>query len=178
MANIVIITDEAGASVIVIDPELQAELFYTPSAGPGNLLMSLAAKAGTDKYGNSFPQGLRVNIPPLNMPAMENGWAINGHARYLLDPVGNLQVSWKDLIPGTDADGTEIWAPGSLPAGFQPHDNRRVPCYTDALRIPTGPNPNPEGPALEIEPDGSVQCYGIASVATRVDLFATIPLTF
>ena len=33
---------------------------YSPTPGPGNLFMSLAAAAGTDPYGNSYPLGLSV----------------------------------------------------------------------------------------------------------------------
>jgi hypothetical protein len=31
---------------------------YSPSVGAGNLIFSVAAKAGTDPYGNAYPQGL------------------------------------------------------------------------------------------------------------------------
>lgn len=33
---------------------------YSPSIGPGNLIFSLAASAGTDPYGNAYPAGLSV----------------------------------------------------------------------------------------------------------------------
>lgn len=150
------------------------ELFYT-SGGLGDLLMSLAPTGGTDQFGNTFPAGLRWNSPVQTMPAMQNGWSVGGHATYALDPLGNLVVSWKDLFAGTDTDGTVIWAAGSLPSAYQPPNNRRIACYTDQLRVS---GTTVEGPALEIEPDGSVQCYGIAGGATRADLFAVIPLAF
>lgn len=36
---------------------------YSPTVGPGNLIFSLAAAAGTDPYGNSYPQGLSMADP-------------------------------------------------------------------------------------------------------------------
>lgn len=33
---------------------------YTPAPGPGNLIGSWAAAAGTDPYGNAYPQGLAI----------------------------------------------------------------------------------------------------------------------
>lgn len=32
--------------------------FYSPSEGAGNLIMALAATAGTDQYGNTYTEGL------------------------------------------------------------------------------------------------------------------------
>lgn len=167
----------AGNGVIDINPALGAVLFYNPNPGAGKLVMSLALAAGTDSYGNTFPAGLRVATSPQTMPAMTNGWSVGGHATYLLDPLGNLVVSWKDLVPGTDTDGTVIWASGSLPAGYTPSNDRRIACYTDQARINSVSN-YAEGAALNINVDGSVTCFGIAAGATRADLFAVIPLTY
>lgn len=33
---------------------------YSPNIGPGNLIFSIAAAAGTDPYGNSYPAGLSI----------------------------------------------------------------------------------------------------------------------
>ena len=33
---------------------------YSPSIGAGNLIFSLAAVAGTDPYGNAYPQGFNI----------------------------------------------------------------------------------------------------------------------
>lgn len=162
------------------------------------LAISFAPVAGQDIFGNAYAAGIVVGLPtgpqttigmdgtlhyqaPVqSMPAMINGWNFtNGHAKYVLDVLGNLVVSWKNLSPGTDTDGTVIWPTGSLPQAYRPANNRRVHCYTDQLRvIAAGPPTTTEGAALEIQADGSVQCYGIAAAATRVDLFAVIPLSF
>lgn len=110
---------------------------------------------------------------PNTMPSMTHGWNIGGHATYVADPIGNLVVSFKDLQVGTSADTTTIWAAGSLPAAYRLPDQRRIVVYCD-LHSLTGANAN--GAALQFETDGSITCYGIASGATRVDLFASIPM--
>lgn len=152
--------------------------FYNGTPATGNLIISIAAMAGTDPYGNTYPQGVAIAAAPQTMPAMQNGWTVAGHAKYMLDPNGNLVLSWKDLQVGTGADGTVIWAAGSLPAGYQPQNNRRLVCYANPLAVFGAEGSETTGcPALEIEPDGSVQCYGMTA-ANRADLFAVVPLTF
>lgn len=107
------------------------------------------------------------------MPAMAAGWTIGGHASYTMTPNGWLGVAFKDLVPGTDTDGTAIWAAGSLPAAYVPANNHRVTAYTNTLRVSGAAF---EMGALEFETDGSIQCFGIAAAATRLDLYAAIPL--
>lgn len=164
-----------GAQNIQMSAQNQRILIYNDPAGAGNLALSIAIANGTDQYGNTYPAGVRIFTPAQTMPAMTNGWGIGGHAKYLLDPLGNLVVSFKDLTVGSVADGTTIWAAGSLPAAYAPPNNRRVVCFNDGIKTVGG---NLEAPALEFETDGSVQCYGFAAGATRADLFATIPLGF
>lgn len=50
-----------AVSLIVLDEATSgySGIFgYSPAPGPGNLIFSVAAKAGTDPYGNAYPQGL------------------------------------------------------------------------------------------------------------------------
>jgi hypothetical protein len=109
-----------------------------------------------------------------DMPAMANSWAIGGHAQYRLDPLGNLQVSFKDLVPPAGpVDGQTIWAAGSLPSSYQVANSHRVAAYT-AIQRASGATS--ESAALEFETDGSIQCFGIAAASPRVDLFTTIPM--
>jgi hypothetical protein len=142
---------------------------------PGELLISLAGEAGTDPAGNTYPAGLRWNSPVSNMPAMSNGWTVGGHAAYALDPLGNLVVSFKDLVPGSVADGTTIWGAGSLPAAYVPVNSRRIVSWCDGLKTVGG---NLEAAGLDFQTDGSVDVYGVSSGATRLDCFAVIPLEF
>lgn len=111
-----------------------------------------------------------------SMPAMINGWSIGDFAKYRLNNNGDLQVAFKNLrAPGgaNTADGTLIWNTGALPTGYQVPIFHRIACYADSQRTPL----NAEAAALEFVADGSVNCQGIASNATRVDLYAIIPLS-
>lgn len=156
------------------------------------LAISLAPQAGTDIFGNKYPAGVTVGSNPSQRatitPAglfkysapiihlgsgtapMLNGWGIsNGHATIQVDAFGDLVISWKIMRVGTVTDGTAIWPKGTLPRGYRPSFRRRLACYTDVPA--TG-----KGPALELEPDGSVQCFGIGATATRVELYVTAPI--
>jgi hypothetical protein len=109
----------------------------------------------------------------LNMPAMANSWANPQYAKYRLTINGDLQVRFKGLTTGTVVDGTNVWNAGALPSAYQVPDNHRVVCYSDALKS----SGTFEASAFEFAPDGSIQCYGFATSATRADLYAVIPLT-
>lgn len=108
-----------------------------------------------------------------SMPSIGAGWSVGGHASYTLMPDGWLGVAFKDLVPGTDTDGTAIWASGSLPTPYRVSNAHRVACYTQQQRVSGATT---ETAALEFETDGSIQCYGIAAASTRVDLYAVVPL--
>jgi hypothetical protein len=109
-----------------------------------------------------------------SMPAMSAGWTAGGFAKYRLSATGDLQVAFQNLTPSSVADGTTIWAASSLPSAYQPAHTERIVCYTDIQRLNGA---NTEGAALLFGTDGSVQCFGIAAAATRVDLFHTMPIT-
>ena len=90
-------------------------------------------------------------------------------------PSGWLGIAFKDLVPGTDTDGTVIFsAANGLPAAYRPANNHRVVCLHE--HAPRQSGAAFEMAALEFETDGSIQCFGIAAAATRLDLYAAIPL--
>jgi hypothetical protein len=140
----------------------------------------MISRGGDAEFNNVIVRGQIIAVTTINtMPAMTSGWTVGAHAKYALDPLGNLVVAFKQLLPGTVTDGTPIWAPGSLDPGYRPPDSRRVGCYTDNLKINNvGGTDYTEGAALEIGADGSVLCFGISLASTRADLFAVIPLAF
>jgi hypothetical protein len=108
------------------------------------------------------------------MGSMSNSWHVGGHAEYKKSVYDNLLiVSFKDLVPGTVADGTVIWAAGSLPTGYQVTSAQRVSAGSDAQKANGA---NFEVPELEFEADGSIQCYGFSTTSTRADLFAAFPM--
>ncbi len=49
-----------GRLVVVYGVGYSGVFVYSPSPAEGNLIVSIAAKAGTDPYGNAYPQGLKV----------------------------------------------------------------------------------------------------------------------
>ena len=109
-----------------------------------------------------------------DLTTMSNGWSIGGHAAYTMLADGWVGIAFKDLVPGTDTDGTVIFsAANGLPAAYAPANNHRVVAYTNTLRVSGAAF---EMGALEFETDGSIQCFGIAAAATRLDLYCTLPL--
>jgi hypothetical protein len=109
-----------------------------------------------------------------DLTTMSNGWSIGGHAAYTMLPDGWLGIAFKDLVPGTDTDATVIFSSANgLPAAYRPANTHRVVAYTNTLRVSGAAF---EMGALEFETDGSIQCFGIAAAATRLDLFTAVPL--
>ena len=76
---------------------------YSPTPGLGNLIFSVAAAAGTDPYGNTYPQGIsgQGNISIFGTAAL---LIYNGTPE-----LGNLIGSWA-AAPGTDAFGNTYTA--------------------------------------------------------------------
>lgn len=91
-----------AVTLIVLEEEATgfSGLFgYSPAPGTGNLIFSIAAAAGTDPYGNTYPAGLNV------------GQQASAHAD--VDPTGNARVYGTDgVLRILTTNGT---APG-LPA--------------------------------------------------------------
>lgn len=56
----ILIYNSAGALIFVLNPADEALFVYSPSAGAGNLAVSVAAVSGTDFFGNSYLQGVGV----------------------------------------------------------------------------------------------------------------------
>jgi len=100
--------------------------------------------------------------------AMSNGWSVGGHAQYRIMPTGELALSMKDILLGTTfADGTVLWsAANGLRAGYRPANNRRIVAWA----------PGNANVAIELETDGSIQCFGFGSVQTRYDLYWSGPI--
>jgi hypothetical protein len=110
-----------------------------------------------------------------NMPAMSAGWSIGQTAKYRLNGDGDLQVVFRDLIPGTITDGTTIWGAGTFSGNYLVTGPRRMVSYAQLQGLDPGSG-RTEGCALSFESDGSVTVYGVASAATRLDFHGTIPL--
>ena len=73
------------AQTVIIEGSKGGLFVYSPSAGLGNLVLSIAAMEGTDKYGNSYPAGQTIFDTTFQI---EN----SGQTRFKLDQFGNLLV--------------------------------------------------------------------------------------
>jgi hypothetical protein len=63
---------------------------YDPAPGPGNLIASIAAAAGTDPYGNAYLEGVATYLPGLGTAVAMNGAFLN----FYLGPPGDGTGPW------------------------------------------------------------------------------------
>jgi len=70
VVSLIILTEETGG--------FSGMFGYSPAPGAGNLIFSLSAAAGTDEYGNTYPQGLSVGAsadPQISLMPLTGGAA-------------------------------------------------------------------------------------------------------
>lgn len=94
--------------------------YYDGTPGPGTLVLSIAAAAGTDPYGNAYPDGLTVHGATgtinLNLDTTAT-WTNNlgsqiklnaggGQAAQELQPPDKAGVTWDNASLGTNVDAT------------------------------------------------------------------------
>jgi hypothetical protein len=103
---------------------------YSPAPGPGNLIGSWAAAAGTDPYGNAYPAGLSVEVGALtgtnlflyNGPPAAGNLLISAAAAAGVDPHGNNYLQGLATYGPGDANaligGALIWYTGSEAGGW------------------------------------------------------------
>jgi len=110
-----------------------------------------------------------------NLSGFNTGWSVGNSVRYRFTIDNMIEVEINDLVhDGVTAnpDGTVILSSANgLPTGFKPTLGAvRFPVYCNQIRvIAAGPPTTSSMAALEIEADGSIQCFGMAQAATRVD---------
>ena len=71
IVSLIILTEETGG--------FSGMFGYSPAPGAGNLIFSLSAVAGTDEYGNTYPQGLSVGAgagPQIILMPIDNAAAV------------------------------------------------------------------------------------------------------
>ncbi len=85
-----------------------ATLMYLGAPGPGTLLMTVSGAAGTDGYGNGYPQGIGVFDGAGNQLGQ---WGAGG---LVASPLGDLISPH----PGTTPSVAETWQAPALGAGF------------------------------------------------------------
>jgi hypothetical protein len=116
-----------------------------------------------------------------SLSGFATGFSVGGEVRYRLTVENELEFHCRNLVHDgvtADPDGTVVLSSANgIPAAFRPPSARRFSVYCNQIRvIATGPPTTSSGAALEIETDGSIQCFGLAQAATRIDGYACLPL--
>ena len=109
------------------------------------------------------------------------GWSVGGEVQYKIGLENMLHLRVRNLVhDGVTAnpDGSVILSSANgVPTQFRPPSARRFAVYCNQIRaIAAGPPTTTSGAALELETDGSLQCFGMAQACTRVDGYATLTL--
>ncbi len=115
-----------------------------------------------------------------SLSGFATGISVGGEAHYRLcaSPPNSVQISIRNLVvtgTATDTDGATILsAANGLPPSYRPSTAKRLTCFANLLRQPSAGVF--ESAAIEVETDGSLQCFGWAAAVTRIDLHAIYPV--
>lgn len=123
--------NSAANNVVQIDASREALFIYGGNPATGNLMISLAAVAGTDRVGNAYAEGVTIGSPTgarfVFDPTTETMTAFDSTntRNFLLDPTNSVMTVWDNTLPQvTRFDGNVIgWATvttkGASPTGTQ-----------------------------------------------------------
>lgn len=102
--------------------------------------------------------------------AMANGWTFGGGShKYRLLADNTVDVIMQNMLPGTTANGTQILtAANGLQVGWRPPQVIWKNVRADAMAGQT--------PAIQVNSDGSMYCWGCAVGATRWDAYFNFPM--
>jgi hypothetical protein len=156
---------------------------YTSGA---TLLMSIAAVAGTDQYGNSYPAGLMVDgvnapavaIDPVNGGAetwhdftLTNSWTNRGgqyrNSGYRMLPDGDVEMEIH-AVAGTLTNGTAI---ATIPSQYRPAHTKIHPIAIDAsgaITLSTSGLPTLLVRGTGDTNPGQVQVFNLPAQTTRI----------
>lgn len=109
-----------------------------------------------------------------SLSGFATGFSVAGAATYRMvaSPPNSVALHLRNIAyngTGTSTDGATILpAANGFPASYRPSSAQRIPAVTNLLRQPsTGVF---EGCGVEVETDGSLQIFGLANGATRIDV--------
>ena len=109
-----------------------------------------------------------------SLSGFATGFAVGGAASYRLvaSPPNTVQIHLRNITyngTGTSTDGAVILsAANGLPASYRPNSAQRLAAWSNLLRQPSAGVF--EAVAVEVETDGSLQIFGLANGATRLDV--------
>jgi hypothetical protein len=97
------------AQQVVIEGSADGLWVYNGAPAAGNLLLSIAAAAGTDPYGNTYPQGLNLNGPEATYLLLQ---ATGSAAALAIQPPQESGHTWEPgSLSGTLAEFQELTYP-------------------------------------------------------------------
>lgn len=150
--------------------------------GSGGTVTRIQGSDGSNAYLKTCePNNFGASTTFHTLSGFNTGWSVGGECEYRLTVENEVEIRFRNLVhDGVTAnpDGTVILSSANgLPSAFRPSSARRAAAYCNQIRvIATGPPTTSSMAALEFETDGSIQCYGMAQAATRVDCYACLPL--
>jgi hypothetical protein len=109
-----------------------------------------------------------------SLSGFATGFSVGGAASYRLcaSPPNTVQLHLRNIAyngTGTSTDGATILsAANGLPASYRPNSAQRLAAWSNLLRQPSAGVF--EAVAVEVETDGSLQIFGLANGATRLDV--------
>jgi hypothetical protein len=83
---------------------------YSGTPGAGNLIVSIAAVAGTDQYGNAYPAGLNVTVGSISGSSLILAGLTEGVFLYSPAAGAGTLAGWFTSSAGTDAYGNTYTA--------------------------------------------------------------------
>lgn len=116
----VYVVNSANQNVIMLNPSKQALFVYSGTPASGNLIVSIAATAGTDTVGNAYPQGLSVTAGTIKGATISTSTFLgsttitnsSGAFYYSGTPAAGNLIASIAPVGGTDSFGNHY------PAGF------------------------------------------------------------
>lgn len=109
-----------------------------------------------------------------SLAGFATGFSVAGAATYRLvaSPPNAVALHLRNIAyngTGTSTDGATILsAANGFPASYRPSSAQRIPAFANLLRQPSAGVF--EACAVEVETDGSLQIFGLANGATRIDV--------
>lgn len=162
----------------------RVDITYTTSS---LLVGALSPIGGTDAAGNGFGIGYTgpvqafqpAAVPAIaevwhDLPPGANGWGLGtgGWKKYRMLSTGSVELSFSLRLIGTKTDNTNIFGAGALPSGYQPANNKYLPCIVNQNALSSN---WPQ--TIRVNTDGSISIAGVnATTVTQLDFHGTVPL--
>lgn len=136
-------------------------IFPMLSWGPGGIFSIGTTNAAAPGASPASP----AVAATWQLASLQNGWGLSGtgFAQYKLYSDNTVGVRFGGLVPGTIADGTEVWA---IPAAY-------TPTFTDSMGFPIVVNYTAapafgSSPELVPKNNGQMQCFNLRGTVASI----------